>query len=152
MLSFEPDGKGSYLIVGETDATTEQNLAKKAKGAAFVEHQYCFSDAGTIFTEVAVPAPYELSFTLSISGGKVTGTGIYYSSSMRSMYDLSITGTTEEGGVLNLKVRGEGPLYPDEPNDVMNLSQKWKYTGEILRWLSGDDLGSLEMGDVGCNN
>lgn len=151
VLSFEPDGKGSYLIVGETDATTERNLAKRAKAVALTESSYCLSDAGTIFNEVAIPAPYDLSFRLQLKSGKVSGTGNYYSSGMRSLYTLSIAGNTEAEGILNLQIRAEGPLYPDEPSDFMELNQKWKFTGQVWRLVGGDDLGTLEMSDDGCD-
>lgn len=144
---------GKLQVAGESDLISETNYAKRISGVGLEDGSYCFTDGGTLYNPIAVPAPYELGYNIEISNGQITGSGSYYMTSMRSYYDLSITGEQKENGILSLQIRAEGPNFGEDadPNDFMEWNQEWKFTGQILRWLTGDMPSSIQLSDQGCN-
>lgn len=150
VVMFDRQEDGRYLVVGESDATSDKNTAKRIKGKAFADGHYCFVDNGIVFNNVAIPARYDLRFDFEVKNKQVTGSGEYYSPSMRTYYSLNIKGETHSNGVVSLRLNAEGPLYPDDPKDVLHWEQEWKYAGYLLRWMSGDPPISNALVDQDC--
>jgi hypothetical protein len=140
----------SHEIVRESDLTTDATLAKNLKAKPLPQGKNCFMATGDIYPEIAVPTYYQLAYTLTIAGTKVTGEGSYYSWAMRTMYTLEISGTVLADNSLDLQIKSFGPMYPDDENDVRVYKEVRKFDGNQLIWAGGEASECREMEGPDC--